>query len=90
MKIYKHSLDITKSQIIKIPNLVRIISVVVQYDQLALYAIVGNNETPRTEVEVTILGTGCEFKPIPKGWIFRGTHLMHTGLLEWHVWTKYL
>ncbi len=90
MKIFKYPLDITGSQIIEIPNLVQVVSVVIQYKQLVLYAIVDDKPTNHKEVSVRIIGTGHDFEPIPPGWTFRGTHLQANDSLVWHIWTKYL
>lgn len=88
MKIYKYPLEITGGQIIKIFNLVQVISVALQYGQLILYAIVDDVPTNHEKVSIRIIGTGHEFDPIPPGWTFRGTHLQAEGSLVWHIWTK--
>lgn len=89
MKIYNYPLDNTDCQIVEIPNLVQVVSVVLQYNRLVLYAIVDNKPTDYKSVSVRIIGTE-HFESIPPGWTFRGTHLQANDSLVWHIWTKYI
>ena len=85
MKIYKYNLEITDSQKIYITGLVKILSVMVQYEKLVLYALIEPGALTEISVTIIIAGTGHEIFP-NSCWRFLGTHKMANGQLMWHVW----
>ena len=89
IKIFKFKLNITDIQIIIIPNLLGIISVIVQENNLVLYAKVkaDNKKEFTNKVEVQIRGTGNIGAVLSKDWRFMGSHVMLNKLV-WHVWLR--
>ena len=86
--IYKYPLIVIDSQCIYINGLLEILSVVVQRDQLVLYALVDTSSTKITYVDVKIVSAGNMIMFDTKEWDFRGTHTQYGERLIWHVWTR--
>ncbi len=90
MKIFKYVLEVTGAQEISIPGFVKVLSVAVQRNELVLYALVGSGDQGAdSKIEVTIIGTGHEFLAMTTDWDFHGSHVMWSGSLVWHVWSRY-
>lgn len=87
MRIYKYPFEVEREQIIFVPGLIKVLSIVVQNNGLVLYAIIKPEENHLIlQVEVMIKGTGWDFDDIATDWEFRGTHLL--DIYVWHVWTR--
>ena len=88
LRIFKYPLEITDFQKFPIKGLYEILSVLVQHDELVLYASVVESSNLKPELEVIIKGTGHPFNDTDTTWIFAGTHLMKNDTLVWHVWHR--
>ncbi len=86
-KIYKYGLEITDTQDLLIVGFREVLSVTVQYGNLALYAVVDTEDPKTTSIAISIRGTGHNYD-LDSSWTFLGTHQMAGGNLIWHVWYK--
>jgi|CZCB01.1.fsa_nt_gi hypothetical protein len=86
MKVLKYPLEITDSQVIKLPQYATLLTVKNQRERLVLYAIVEEAPVATVPVTIHIVGTGHSFAADER--IYLGTVLMHGGSLVWHVFVE--
>lgn len=84
--IWKTVLEITHTQVIKVPKGSNFISVALQFDKLVVWYIV-DDRAEIEKVNIYIFGTG---NPIPNTFDgeFIGTVLMFNDALGWHVFRE--
>lgn len=83
-RIFKYLLEITDLQKVKIPGIVRVLSVDVQNGHVYLWALVDPDE-PEVEYSIRIIGTGHPIKSEDiRGKAFYGT--VQQGRFVWHIW----
>ena len=58
MKIFKHPLKITDAQLVRVPRLHKVLSVIEQNGKLVLYVIFNENDKQTVDIQVVIVGTG--------------------------------
>ncbi len=85
--VFKYVLTVADRQQVTVPGFVELLSVVVQYDNLVLYARVDQSREHAGCINVLITGTGHNIDQELVNWRFMGSHLMMGGRLVWHVWT---
>lgn len=84
--IYKYKLEVTDEQVIQLHSDYKILSVKEQYSELVLWAVV-DTEKPKTNVTISIVGTGHEIKErdeLFSYWEYIDTVMSYNGLV-WHV-----
>ncbi len=84
-KIFEYNLATIGYQTVPTQGFVSVLSVIVRDKRLVLYAIVDSKSTTRTDIDVVIVGTGCEYN-LNSGWGFLGTCSMEYGKLIRHIW----
>ena len=85
--IHKFPISLCDGITIKVPGLIRVLSVAVQRDRLVMYALVRPDDDVTTTIPIRIKGTGHVFDlRAEESWEFMGTHVIQGGDLIWHVW----
>jgi hypothetical protein len=84
--IFKYSLEITDTQIIRIPKKSKILSVQTQNGIPCIWALVETNEEP-VDRKIAVIGTGNPFWL--KEYDFLGTIQTRQGALVWHIFEYY-
>jgi len=90
-QIWKYPLEVTDLQEIYAPADAQFISVLVQREQIYLYAIVSPDKEEREKFGVRIVGTGHPLMADAGDdhtWRFIGTVGMFGGKLVWHVFVE--
>ena len=87
-KIYKYVLKPVDFQNLKLPKESKIISVIEQYDEMVLYAIV-DTDTSETELyDIAVKGTGHPFPEKLDTYTFLGSVKLMGGSLVFHIFYK--
>lgn len=87
-KIYKYVLKPVGEQTINLPQGSQVLSVMNQFDNIVLYALVSDNKKYTENVSIKIVGTGhdIDFNIDPTcGYKFLGTVSLYDGELMFHV-----
>ncbi|MEK6881675.1 MAG: hypothetical protein AABY22_18795, partial [Nanoarchaeota archaeon] len=87
--IYKYQIPILNENEIEISGLIKVLSIVEQYENPVLYALVDKEDKKLSRIRVIILGTGHDARKLmDKEWKFISTLKFHDGDLMFHFFIK--
>lgn len=84
--IYKYQLEVTDTQVLKVPSNFKPLYVAIQHGSPCIWARVGK-DLPEIEITVSMIGTGHEFEEDDVG-EYVGACQMQEGHLVLHVFVK--
>lgn len=87
-RIYKYHLEVTDRQPIVLPSGSEILSVLVQYGRIALYALVDTDEQATEKYLIRMYGTGHPVDEIDCKFDFLGTVSLMDGQAIFHIFIR--
>lgn len=86
--IYKYPIEVTDTQVVRMPKNAEILSIQVQNETVCLWAKVDSNEKVMEERSISVYGTGHPMVHIGGKEIFLGTIQLAAGKLVFHVFER--
>jgi hypothetical protein len=88
MKIFKYPVALEDESTIILPMGARVLSVVNQYDDIVMYALVDPDIKVKKKITVHVIGTGNEIPADNYLFDFLGTVSDLGGMFMWHVFYR--